>query len=212
MQGTLVNSMLRNRWAVQDSTQLDFKGSKPAKLPCFTADKTGKLCRANSVHRAAQRACLCFYALPPGPEYCGFMDAGGGRMGQSMPYLPLWLHRLIPSPDPQDFFCNSLYFLAGSDLCKSETTKTWLEGGKENQTLFVIHNSILVSKKGYPWHLMSLKKTHRCDLLLECACLFRMLMRLCAVTIGFMISNALIWSQTPDIIVLRSPPWARKQG
>ena len=109
----------------------------------------GKLCRANSVHRAA-RAPPYAFMLPPGLEYCGFMDAGGGRMGQSMPYLALWLHRLIPSPDPQDFFCNSLYFLAGSDLCKSETTKTWLEGGKENQTLFVIHNSILVSKNSYP--------------------------------------------------------------
>ena len=59
------------------------------------------------------------FMLPPGPEYRGFMDAGGGRMGQSMPYPALWLHRLIPSPDPQDFFCDAFCFLAIGDLDKS---------------------------------------------------------------------------------------------
>ena len=69
MQGTPVHSRLRNRWGVQDSTQLEFKGSKPAKLPCFTADKTGKLCRANSVSIGHPSApAYAFMLWPQGPN------------------------------------------------------------------------------------------------------------------------------------------------
>ena len=45
------------------NSELDFKGSKPQSSPALPLIKS-KLCRANSVHRAGRRACLCFYAAP----------------------------------------------------------------------------------------------------------------------------------------------------
>ena len=105
MQGTHVYSEgLKTDEASKTQLHWTSKAPKPPKLPCFNADKTGKLCRANSVHRASPGAPAYAFMLPPGPEYCGFMDAGGERIGQSMHYDFIPSYRL----DPEDFFYNAL--------------------------------------------------------------------------------------------------------